>query len=90
LAIFSEIATRFLTKVAPQPKDGRSAFRLRAAMRRTTAVPTPGPERFNIVLGIAVTIALTALLCAHLLPNRTNLKLGETATSDVVAQRTVR
>ena len=59
-------------------------------MRRTTAVPAPAPERFNIVLGIAVTIALTALLCAHLLPNRTNLKLGETATSDVVAQRTVR
>ena len=59
-------------------------------MRRTTAVPAPGPERFNIVLGVAVTIALTALLCAHLLPNRTNLKLGETATSDVVAQRTVR
>ena len=59
-------------------------------MRRTTAVPAPVPERFNIVLGIAVTIALTALLCAHLLPNRTNLKLGETATSDVVAQRTVR
>lgn len=59
-------------------------------MRRTTAVPAPAPERFNVVLGIAVTIALTALLCAHLLPNRTNLKLGETATSDVVAQRTVR
>ena len=59
-------------------------------MRRTTAVPAPAPERFNIVLGIAVTIALTALLCAHLLPNRTNLKLGETATSDIVAQRTVR
>lgn len=59
-------------------------------MRRTTAIPAPPPERFNVVLGIAVTIALTALLCAHLLPNRTNLKLGETATSDVVAQRTVR
>ncbi len=59
-------------------------------MRRTTAIPAPPPERFNVVLGIAVTIALTALLCAHLLPNRTNLKLGETATSDIVAQRTVR
>jgi membrane-associated HD superfamily phosphohydrolase len=59
-------------------------------MRRTTSTPAPAPERFNIILGIAVTIALTALLCVHLLPNRTNLKLGETATSDVVAQRTVR
>lgn len=59
-------------------------------MRRTTSAPAPAPERFNVILGIAVTFALTALLCVHLLPNRTNLKLGETASADIVAQRTVR
>lgn len=77
--------------IALRPKtDTSSTFRLRAAIRRTTNPKQTYPTRFNVVFGLCVTLALTALFCVHLLPNRTNLRLGQIAPKDIVAQRTVR
>ena len=44
----------------------------------------------RISLAVFVTVLFSALLCLHLLPNRVTLSLGDIATKDIIAQRTVR
>ena len=43
----------------------------------------------RVALAFGTAILLAILLCIHLWPNRVNLRLGQTADHDIIAQRTV-
>lgn len=78
----------------------RNAARVREAakrggergLERPAALPAGfSTERAGRVgLGVAASALLTALLCLHLWPNRVALRVGDVATTDIIAQRTVR
>ncbi|MBC8141670.1 MAG: HDIG domain-containing protein [Armatimonadetes bacterium] len=78
----------------------RNAARVREAAKRGgeggLERPTALPNGFSweragrIGLGVAASALLTALLCLHLWPNRVALRVGDIATTDIIAQRTVR
>ncbi len=78
-------------RVAASPAALARRRRLRALL--SPAKRTPFWARVSFArVGIAVVTAalLSVLLCIHLLPNRVSFQLGENATRDISAQRTIR
>ncbi len=68
--------------------------RLPLLKRRTKAKPAKNSRyQFNLLRIVIATLTITTLsflLSIHMLPNKVTLKVGDVATEDIIAQRTVR